>query len=142
MRASADSRHRKREALEAAAREVRAAQGTDRDEILAAQRALRQAERTYDLAVDRAQRDVALARAPTPIAAYGRRLILYDDRLSTPEQTHELTPSVRARVEGAPEAPLPAARRRRSRMARGGHRPPPRRGRAAQAGRRDREGRG
>ena len=44
MKLSAASR-RKRRALETAARELRAAQGSDRDEILAARRALRQAEK-------------------------------------------------------------------------------------------------
>jgi hypothetical protein len=102
MNRSARSRLGSRKTLDAAAREFRAAQGTDRDEILAARRALRRAERTYDLAVDRAERDVAIARAPTPIAAYGRRLILYDDRLSTPKRTHQLVPSVRARVAEVP----------------------------------------
>lgn len=102
MSPSAGSRLGKRLTLDAAAREFRAAQGTDRDEMLAARRALRRAERTYDLAVDRAERDVAIARAPTPIAAFGRRLILYDDRLSTPTRTHPLVPSVRARVAEVP----------------------------------------
>jgi hypothetical protein len=102
MKSSAASRLRKRKTLEAAAREFREAQGTDRDEMLAARRALRQAERVHDRAVDRAANDVAIARAPTPIAAYGRRLILYDDRVSTPTRTHELDPSVRARVADAP----------------------------------------
>jgi hypothetical protein len=102
MKSSATSRLRTREALQVAARELRAAQGTDRDEILAARRALRQAERTHDRAIDRARRDAAIARAPNPIAAYGRRLILYDDRLSTPTRTHELVPSVRAQVAEAP----------------------------------------
>jgi hypothetical protein len=102
MKSSAASRLRKRKTLDAAAQQFREAQGTDRDEILAARRALRQAERTHDLAVDRAERDVAIARAPSPIAAYGRRLILYDDRLSTPARTHELVPTVRARVAEAP----------------------------------------
>lgn len=102
MKRPAASRLHRREALEVAARELRAAQGTDRDEILAARRALRQAERTYDRAVDRAAHDVTIARAPSPIAAYGRRLILYDDRLSTPTRTHELVPSVRARVAESP----------------------------------------
>lgn len=101
MKSSAASGLRKRKTLDAAAREFRAAQGTDRDEILAARRALRRAERTHDLAVDRAERDVAIARAPSLIAAYGRRLILYDDRVSTPKRTHELVPSVRARVAEA-----------------------------------------
>jgi Bacterial PH domain len=102
MSPSAGSRLGKRKTLDAAAQEFRAAQGTDRDEILAARRALRRAERTYDLAIDRAELDVAIARAPTPIAAHGRRLILYDDRLSTPKRTHQLVPSVRARVEEVP----------------------------------------
>jgi hypothetical protein len=102
MRPSAASRHRKRESLEAAARELRRAQGTDRDEILAARHALRQAERMHDRAVDRAERDLAIARAPSPLAAFGRELILYDDRVSTPGRTHELTASVRAWVEEAP----------------------------------------
>jgi Bacterial PH domain len=108
MRSSAASRLRKGKTLEGAAREFRAAQGTDRDEILAARRALRQAERLHDRAVDRAERDVAIARAPNVIAAYGHRLILYDDRVSTPTRTHELVPSVRARVAEAPghRAPL------------------------------------
>jgi hypothetical protein len=102
MRPSAASRLRKRETLEAAARELRRAQGTDRDEITAARRALRQAEHMHDRAVDRAERDLAIARAPSPVAAHGRHLILYDDRLSTPGGTHELTSSVRAWVEEAP----------------------------------------
>jgi Bacterial PH domain len=97
VKPSAASR-RKRRALETAARELRAAQGSDRDEILAARRALRQAEKFYDRAVARAQRDLNLARAPSPIDAYGTRLILYDDRLSTPARTFALVPSVRAEV--------------------------------------------
>ena len=97
VKLSAASR-RKRRALETAARELRAAQGNDRDEILAARRALRQAEKFYDRAVARAQRDLNIARAPSPIAAYGSRLILYDDRLSTPARTFALVPSVRAEV--------------------------------------------
>ena len=97
MKLSAASR-RKRRALETAARELRAAQGSDRDEILAARRALRQAEKFYDRAVARARRDLDIARAPSPIAAYGTRLILYDDRLSTPTRTFALVPSVRAEV--------------------------------------------
>jgi hypothetical protein len=101
MKPLAASRLRRREALEVAARELRAAQGTDRDEILAARRALQQAERVHDRAIDRAQHDAAVARAPNPIAAYGRRLILFDDRLSTPTNTHELVPSVRAHVAQA-----------------------------------------
>jgi hypothetical protein len=89
---------RKRRALEPAAPGLRAAQGSDRDEILAARRALRQAEKFYDRTVARAQRDLNIARAPSPIAAYGTRLILYDDRLSTPARTFALVSSVRAEV--------------------------------------------
>ena len=83
MKLSAASR-RKRRALETAARELRAAQGSDRDEILAARRALRQAEKFYDRAVARAQRDLNIARAPSRSPPTVTRLILYDDRLSTP----------------------------------------------------------
>jgi hypothetical protein len=97
VKLSAASR-RQRRALEMAARELRAAQGNDRDEILAARRALRQAEKFYDRTVARAQRDLNIARAPIPIAAYRTRLILYDDRLSTPARTFALVPSVRAEV--------------------------------------------
>jgi hypothetical protein len=97
VKLSAASR-RKRRALETAAREVRVAQGSDRDEILAARRALRQAEKFYDRAVARAEHDLNIVRAPTPIAAYGTRLILYDDRLSTPTRTFALVRSVRAEV--------------------------------------------
>ena len=97
MKLSAVSRD-KRRAREPAAPGLRAGQGRDRDEILAARRALRQAERFYDRTVARAQRDLNVARAPIPIAAYGTRLILYDDRLSTPERTFALVPSVQAEV--------------------------------------------
>jgi hypothetical protein len=97
VKLSAASR-RKRRALETAAPGFRAAQGNDRDEILAARRALRQAEKFYDRTVARAQRDLNIARAPSPIAAYGTRLILYDDRLSTPARTFALVSSVRAEV--------------------------------------------
>jgi len=102
MKPSTVSRLRKRKALETAATEFRDAQGTDRNEILAARRALWRAERSYDRALTRAERDLATARAPNPIAAYGHRLILYDDRLSTPTRTHELVRSVRAEVTEAP----------------------------------------
>jgi hypothetical protein len=102
MKLPTASRLRKRKTLEAAAREFRGARGTERDEILDAQRALRRAEKFYDRAVARAQRDLATARAPRPIAAYGHQLILYDDRVSTPERTHKLVRSVRASVTDAP----------------------------------------
>ena len=97
MKLSAVSRD-KRRAREPAAPGLRADQGRDRDEILAARRALRQAEKFYDRTVARAQRDLNVARAPIPIAAYGTRLILYDDRLSTPARTFALVSSVRAEV--------------------------------------------
>jgi hypothetical protein len=98
MKLSAASRRQRRARETTAARELRAAQASDLDEILAARRALRQAERFYDRAVARAQRDLNIARAPSPIAAYGTRLILYDDRLSTPARTFALVSSVRAEV--------------------------------------------
>ena len=102
MKLPSPRRLRNSSALEAVAREFRRARGSDRDEILAAQRALRRAEKFYDRAVARAQRDVAIARAPEPIAAYGHRVVLYDDRLSTPGATHELVRSVRASVHESP----------------------------------------
>ena len=73
MKLPTPRRLRNRNALEAVAHEVRRAGVSDRDEILAARRALRRAERFYDRAVARAERDVAIARAPEPIAAYGHR---------------------------------------------------------------------
>jgi hypothetical protein len=84
--------------LKTAASELREARGTDRDEILAARRALWRAEKEHDHAVARAERDVARARAPSPLDAYGHELILYDDRLSTPADSHPLEPSVAAAV--------------------------------------------
>jgi hypothetical protein len=104
VRRSATSR-RDRKAHETAARELRLAQERDRDEILTARRALRHAERFYDQAVERAQRDLHLARAPNPIAAYGSDFILYDDRLSTPDRTVALDDSVRAEVTDRAEDP-------------------------------------
>jgi hypothetical protein len=102
MRLPTPRRLRTRRALEAMAHEFREARGSDRDEILAAQRALRRAEKFYDRAIARAQRDLALARAPEPIAAYGHRVVLYDDRLSTPNETHPLVSTVRAEVRDSP----------------------------------------
>jgi hypothetical protein len=104
MKLPVPRRRRNRSALETVAHEFRRARGTDRDEILAAQRALRRAERFHDRAVARAERDVAMARAPEPIAAYGHRVILYDDRLSTPGATHELVRAVRASVRESPRS--------------------------------------
>lgn len=95
-------RPHRRKALETAASELRAAQGTDRDEIPAAREALWRAEKAHDRAVAQAERDVVKARAPSPVAAYGHELILHDDRLSTPTQSHELVSSVRAAVTAAP----------------------------------------
>ena len=69
MRLPTPRRLRNRTALEAIAHEFRGARGSDRDEILAAQRALRRAEKSYDRAIARAQRDIAIARAPAPIAS-------------------------------------------------------------------------
>jgi Bacterial PH domain len=102
MRLPTPRRLRNRRALEAMAHEFREARGSDRDEILAAQRALRRAEKFYDRAIARAERDVAIARAPAPIAAYGHRVVLYDDRLSTPDATHELVSAVRASLRESP----------------------------------------
>jgi hypothetical protein len=92
------NRPRAHAALETAASEFRGARGTDRDEILAARRALWRAEKEHDRAVARAERDVARARAPSPLDAYGHELILYDDRLSTLARTHPLATSVSATV--------------------------------------------
>jgi hypothetical protein len=102
MKPSKASRLPSRKALETATSDFRDARDTDRDEILAARRALWRAEKDYDRAVTRAEGDLATARAPTPVAAYGHRLILYDDRLSTPRRTHELVRSVRAKVTETP----------------------------------------
>lgn len=94
-------RPHRRKALETVASELRAAQGTDRDEILAAREALWKAEKDHDRVVAQAERDIVKARAPSPVAAYGHELILHDDRLSTPTQSHELVSSVRAAVTAA-----------------------------------------
>jgi hypothetical protein len=101
------NRPRRHHALETAADELREARGTDRDEILAARRALWKAEKAHDRAVTQAQRDIVKARAPSPIDAYGHELILYDDRLSTPTRTHQLGSSVRAEVIDAPTGDAP-----------------------------------
>jgi hypothetical protein len=102
MKLPTPRRLRNNSALEAVAHEFRQAGASDRDEILAARRALRRAQRFSDRAVARAERDVAIARAPEPIAAYGHRVVLYDDRLSTPSATHELVSAVRASVRESP----------------------------------------
>jgi hypothetical protein len=102
MRLPTPRRLRNRSALEAMAHEFRGARGSDRDEILAARQALRRAEKFYDRAIARAQRDLAIARTPEPIAAYGHRVVLYDDRLSTPSATHALVSAVHAEVRESP----------------------------------------
>jgi Bacterial PH domain len=85
-------------ALEAAANAIRDAQSSDRDEILEAQRALRQAEKAHDRAIDEARRDLAAARSLRPLVAFGHRLMLYEDRLSTPAGNRPLSPDVTATV--------------------------------------------
>jgi Bacterial PH domain len=105
MRLPTPRRLGNRSALDAMAHEFRGARGSDRDEILAARQALRRAEKFYDRAIARAQRDLAIARAPEPIAAYGHRVVLYDDRLSTPHATHALVSAVRARVRESSRRP-------------------------------------
>ena len=90
----------KREAIEVAARPLRELLRQEHDEIAAAQRALRQAEKSHDRAIALAQRHLRAAEAAEPLAAYGYEVILYADRLSTADGNHELTPEVRARIEG------------------------------------------
>jgi hypothetical protein len=94
----------KREAIEVAARPLRDLLREEHDEIAAAQRALRQAEKTHDRAVELAQRQLRAASTAEPLASYGHEVILYADRLSTPEGNYELTPEVRARVKETPGA--------------------------------------
>jgi Bacterial PH domain len=88
----------KHEAIEIAARPMRDLLREEHDEIAAAQRALRQAERTHDRAVELAERQLKAASTAEPLACYGHELILYADRVSTPDANHDLTPEVRARV--------------------------------------------
>src|SRR5680860_30778 len=98
----ADSESR-RGAIEVAAGPLREHLREEHDEIAAAQRALRQAERVHDLAIELAERQLQAARSAEPLASYGHEVILCADRLTTPDGNHELTPEVRARVETAPE---------------------------------------
>lgn len=99
--AASDSR---RDAIEVAARPLRELLRQEHDEIAAAQRALRQAEKAHDRAIELAERQLRAAKTAKPIAAYGHRVILYADQLSTADGNHELTPEVRARTETPPEA--------------------------------------
>jgi len=91
----------KREAIEVAAGPLRELQKAEHDEIAAAQRALREAEREHEKAIERAKRDLRTATDASAIAAYGRRVILFHDRISTPGGNRALTSSVKAAVEEA-----------------------------------------
>ncbi|MDP8942833.1 MAG: PH domain-containing protein [Actinomycetota bacterium] len=93
----------RREAIEVAARPLRELQKAEYDQIAAAQRALREAEKAHTAAADRAQRELRTATSPTAIAAYGHRVILFEDRLSTPGGNHALTAALNVRVEDPPE---------------------------------------
>jgi hypothetical protein len=92
----------KREAIEVAARPLRALLREQHDEIAAAQRALRQAEKAHQRAIELAQRQLRAARSAEPLAAYGHEVILFADRLSTAGGNDELTPDVSARIEDTP----------------------------------------
>jgi hypothetical protein len=105
--AASDSR---RDAIEVAASPLRELLREEHDEIAAAQRALRQAERAHDRAIELAERQLRAARTAKPLAAYGHRVILYADQVSTEDGNHELTPEVTARTETAPEAGPPHRR--------------------------------
>ncbi len=94
----------KRDAIEIAARPLRELLRQEHDEIAAAQRALRQAEKEHDHAIELAERQLRAAKTAKPLAAYGHRVILYADCVSTAEGNHELTPEVRARIEARPDA--------------------------------------
>jgi hypothetical protein len=76
----------------------------EHDEIAAAQRALRQAEKEHNRAIELAQRQLRAARTAKPVACYGHEVILYADRLSTAGGNQELTPEVRARIGERPGA--------------------------------------
>jgi hypothetical protein len=90
---------RKRDAIEVAARPLRELQRSEIKQIGAAQRALRRADKQHERALRQAQHDLQAARTARPLAAYGRRLILYEDCLSTPDRNHLLTAEVTATVE-------------------------------------------
>jgi Bacterial PH domain len=100
----------RRDAIEVAASPLRELLREEHDEIAAAQRALRQAERAHDRAIELAERQLRAARTAKPLAAYGHRVILYADQVSTEDGNHELTPEVTARTETAPEAGPPHRR--------------------------------
>jgi hypothetical protein len=93
----------KRAALDAAARAVRDAQRTDRDELLAAQHVVRRAGRVRDAAVDDARRRLDAARHGPRLAGY-RGLTVYETQLHGRRGVHELEANTTVRV---------AARRRR-----------------------------
>jgi Bacterial PH domain len=97
--ANSDSR---REAIEVAARPLRELQKAEHDEIAAAQRALSEAEREHAKAIEQAQHDLRTATEASALAAYGHRVILFHDRISTPAGNHALTSSVKAVVEEPP----------------------------------------
>ena len=90
---------RRSEAIEIAAGPLRELQRSEIDEIGAAQRALRRADKEHERALRQARSNLKAARTARPLAAHGRRLILYEDRLSTPDRNYPLTSSVTARVE-------------------------------------------
>ena len=99
--ATSDSR---RDAIEVAATPLRELLREEHDEIAAAQRALRQAEKAHDRAIQLAERQLRAVKTAKPLAAYGHHVILYADRVSTADGNHDLTPEVRARIETPPEA--------------------------------------
>jgi Bacterial PH domain len=94
----------KRDAIEVAARPLRELLQEEHDELAAAQRALRQAEKVHDRAIELAERQLRAAKTAKPLAAYGRHVILYADRVSTADGNHDLTPEVRAWTETPPGA--------------------------------------
>jgi len=99
--AASDSR---RDAIELAASPLRELLREQHDEIAAAQRALRRAERAHDRAIELAERQLRAAKTAKPLAAYGHRVILYADQVSTADGNHELTPAVTARTDTVPGA--------------------------------------
>lgn len=94
----------KREAIEVAARPLRELLREEHDEIAAAQRALRQSEKTHDHAIELAERQLKAAKTAKPLASYGHEVILFADRLSTADGNHDLTTEVSARIEVGPSA--------------------------------------
>ncbi len=88
-----------RDAIEVAARPLRELLREEHDEIAAAQRALRHEEKVHDRAIELAERQLRSARSAEPLAAYGHKVILYADRLSTADGNHELTSEVKAAVQ-------------------------------------------